>query len=391
MAFVEVSFITHIPYEIGEGLLKITDVEAIYLRLPEIDALRCDGTQDTLLVRIHTDAGITGIGEVDSSPEVAKAIIEASASHLISNGLKDIIIGEDPFDREKLWNNMFHGSSYYGRQGAAIHAISGIDMALWDIVGKAAERSTAQMLGGVYRNRVKAYASLVMPETIKDACLLAEKFMDMGYKAIKFGWGPFGADDYFDVEAVKAIRSVIGERTELMIDIGQRWDAKHAIKMARRLEEYGVHWIEEPLAPDDLEGYAMLSAATDIHIAAGENESGRKAFERLIKEGRVDIIQPDLGRCGGLTEGKKIADLAYAEHKMIVPHAFKTGILVAASTHFAASISNGFLMEYTVSDSPLARTLVQNPVLFKDGYVHLPDRPGLGIEIDPDAEARFRV
>ncbi|MEK3806384.1 mandelate racemase/muconate lactonizing enzyme family protein [Bacillus sp. FSL H8-0547] len=371
--------------------MKITDIEAIYLHLPEIDALRCDGTQDTLLVRIHTDEGLTGIGEVDSSPQVAKAIIEASASHLISNGLKDIIIGEDPFDREKLWNNMFHGSSYYGRQGAAIHAISGIDMALWDIVGKGAERSTAQMLGGVYRNRVKAYASLVMPETIKEACLLAEKYMGMGYKAIKFGWGPFGEDEYFDVEAVKAIRSVIGERTELMIDIGQRWDAKHAIKMARRFEEYGVHWIEEPLAPDDLEGYAMLSAATDIHIAAGENESGRKAFERLMKEGRVDIIQPDLGRCGGLTEGKKIADLAYAEHKKIVPHAFKTGILVAASTHFAASIPNGFLMEYTVSDSPLARTLVQNPVLFKDGYVHLPDRPGLGIEIDPDAEKRFRV
>jgi L-alanine-DL-glutamate epimerase-like enolase superfamily enzyme len=176
-----------------------------------------------------------------------------------------------------------------------------------------------------------------------------------------------------------------------MIDIGQRWDAKQAVKMAGKFEEYGVYWIEEPLPPDDLEGYSRLSASTDIYIAAGEQESGRNAFERLIREGKVDIIQPDLGRCGGLTEGKKIADLAYAHHKKIVPHAFKTGVLVAASTQFAAGIPNGFLMEYTVSDSPLARTLVQNPVVFEDGYVHLPDLPGLGIEIDPEAEKRFRV
>ncbi|HZG57047.1 mandelate racemase/muconate lactonizing enzyme family protein [Paenibacillus sp.] len=371
--------------------MKITDVEVVYLKLPTIDASKCDGTQDTLMIRIHTDEGISGIGEIDSSPAVARAVVEASASHSIAIGLKELLLGEDPFDIERLWHKMFQGTLYFGRSGPALHAMSGIDIALWDIIGKATGRTAAQMLGGVYRDKVKAYASLLMPDTIKEAAALAERYIGLGYQAIKFGWGPFGKDDKFDVEAIRTLRTVIGDDVDLMIDIGHTWDAQQAIRMSRKFEEFNVFWIEEPLPPDDHAGYAALADASDIYIAAGEQESGRLAYERLIRDAHLDILQPDLGRCGGLTEAKKIAYMAYDKNKKVVPHAFKTGILVAASTQFVASMPHGFLLEYTVSESTLARHLVRNPVKFENGYVHLPDRPGLGIEIDPEVEAKYKA
>lgn len=370
--------------------MKITDVEAIYLRLPDVNALRCDGTQDTLLVRVHTDEGISGIGEVDSAPTVARAVIDAPSSHLIANGLKDLIMGMDPFEIELIWHKMYQGTLYYGRTGPALHAMSGIDIALWDIIGKATGRSVAQMLGGIYRNRILAYASLVMPDTIQEAVKMAEKYKKLGYKAIKFGWGPLGRDEKFDIDAVRSIRKAIGEDTQLMIDIGHIWDVKTAIRRAKKFEEHGVFWIEEPLPPEDYQGYAELTRAVDMNIATGEQDSGRIAYERLMREGNVDIIQPDLGRCGGLTEGKKIAQMAYDRNKKVVPHAFKTGILVAASTHFVANMPHGFLMEYTVSDSPLARNLVENPIQFQDGYVLLPTSSGLGIQLDATVEAKYK-
>ena len=371
--------------------MKITDVEVVYLRLPIIDASRCDGTQDTLMIRVHTDNGITGIGEIDSSPAVARAVVETQASHSIANGLKELLVGEDPFDIERLWHRMYQGTLYFGRSGPALHAMSGIDIALWDIIGKATGRTTAQMLGGTFRDKIKAYASLVMPDTIQGAAALAEKYMGLGYRAIKFGWGPLGRDDRFDVNAIKTLRSVIGNDIDLMVDIGHTWDAQQAIRMAKRFEEYGVFWIEEPLPPDDHQGYAHLADSVDVYIAAGEQEAGRNAYERLLRDARIDILQPDLGRCGGLTEGKKIAYMAYDRNKKVVPHAFKTGILVAASTHYVASMPHGFLLEYTVSESPLARHLVQNPVRFENGYVIPPEGPGLGIHIDPQIEARFKA
>lgn len=371
--------------------MKITDVEVIYLRLPDIDATKCDGTQDTLMVRVHTDEGISGIGEIDSAPAVARAVIEAQASHSIANGLKELLIGEDPFEVERLWDKMYQGSLYYGRSGPALHAMSGIDIALWDIIGQATGRSAAQMLGGVYRDKVKAYASLLMPDTIAEAASLAERYVKLGYKAVKFGWGPLGKDEKFDVEAVRTLRKAIGDDIDLMVDIGHAWDAQQAIRMAKRFEEHNVYWIEEPLPPDDHSGYAALADAADIYIAAGEQESGRRAYERLVRDAHLDILQPDLGRCGGLTEGKKIAYMAYDHNKKVVPHAFKTGILVAASVHYVASMPHGFLLEYTMSESPLARHLVADPVRFENGYVHLPDRPGLGIGIDPAVQARYQV
>lgn len=372
--------------------MKITDVEAIYLRLPEVDASRCDGTQDTLVIKVYTDEGIVGVGEVDSVPLVAKAIVEAPPSHSIATGLKSVLLGENPLEIERLWDKMYKSTIYFGRTGPALHAMSGVDIALWDIFGQAVNQPVSRLLGGVYHQKLKAYASTLMPETPNEAAQLAERYAKAGYKAMKFGWGPIGRDFKLDVALIEAIRLAIGDDIDVMIDAGLAWDLKGALRMAEVYEKYKVFWLEEPLHPNDITGYRELSARTNLYIAGGEQESGREAFARLLDEGSLDIIQPDLARCGGLTEGKKIAYQAYDRHKLVVPHAFKTGILVAASTHYAASIPSGFMVEYTVSDSPLARHLVDYPIEFKDGYVIVPEeRPGLGISINDEVLNQYRV
>jgi L-rhamnonate dehydratase len=371
--------------------MKITEIEAIYLRIPDLDATKCDGTQDTLLIRIHTDEGITGVGEADSVPLVAKAAIDAPPSHSIATGLRSLLIGENPLEVERLWEKMYRGTIYFGRSGPALHAISGIDMALWDIIGQKAGVPVSEALGGTFHKKLKAYASSLMPDTLKEAAVLAERFVGQGYKAVKFGWGPIGRNARFDEQQIRTIRETVGPDIDIMIDAGLAFDLKGALQIAEVYEKYGVYWLEEPLHPDDIAGYRELSDRTSLYIAGGEQESGCRAFRTLLDEGHLDIIQPDLGRCGGLTEGKKIAHLAYERHKKVVPHAFKTGVLVAASTHFAASLPDGFLIEHTVSTSPLARDLVKEPILFKDGYVHVPDRPGLGITVDEAVVEKYRV
>lgn len=362
------------------------------MRVPNLDATRCDGTQDTLVIRIHTDEGIIGLGEVDSIPIVARAVVEAPPSHSIAAGLKHLLIGENPFEVERLWDKMYRGTIYFGRTGPALHAISGVDMALWDIIGQASGRPVCEMLGGVFQREIKAYASALMPETPLEAGRLAEQYAKQGYLAIKFGWGPIGRDPGLDAQLVQAMRAGAGDHVDIMIDAGAAWDLKGALRMAGVYEKYGVYWLEEPLQPDDLNGYRELASRTSICIAGGEQESGRKAFQQLMDEGHLDIIQPDLARCGGLTEGKRIAYMAYDHNKKVVTHAFKTGILIAASAHLTAAIPGGFMIEYTVSESPLARDLVDSCIEFRDGYVHVPTQvPGLGIHLNKQVVQKYRV
>lgn len=371
--------------------MTITDVEAIELRLPEIDASRCDGTQDTLVIRVRTDEGFVGLGEADSVPAIVKACIEAPPSHAIASGLRTLLLGENPLDIERLWNKMYSATIYVGG-GPMMHAMSGVDLALWDILGQVTEQPVCRLLGGIYQDRVKAYASAIMPTSPKEAANLAEALAKRGYQAMKFGWGPIGQSVDNDQKSIQAIHSAVGNSIEIMIDAGGSWKRKEALRMIDLYEQYRVLWLEEPLAASDLEGYRWLSDRSHLLISAGERESGRRQFAKLMDEGQVDIVQPDLARCGGFTEGKKIADAVLDRHKRLVPHAFKTGILQMASTHFVAGISNGWMVEYTVSDSPLARDLVKSPLTFKDGYIQGYDSVrGLGITLNEDIVARYRV
>lgn len=370
--------------------MKIVDVETIILALPEI-LERTDGSQDTVIVRVTTDEGIVGVGEVDSSPWVIKAIIEARKSHTICCGLKELVMGEDPFQISRIWEKMYQGSIYYGRRSAAIHAMSGIDLALWDLMGKATGRPVCEMLGACYRKEVRAYASSLFGESIKETGQMARDYIDQGFTAVKFGWEPIGQDPENDVALVKEIREAVGPRTDVMIDAGFAWDAKTAIQMAKRFSDYNIYWLEEPLHPDDLDGYARLTNGTDVRIAAGEEESSRLSYLDLMDRGCVDIVQVDVTRCGGLTEAIRIAQLAADRHRPVVNHSFKSGISIAASLHFLAAVPNAFILEYCVSQSPLRQNLTKQKFELEAGVVKVPDGPGLGVELDESVIAKYRV
>ena len=368
--------------------MKITNVKAIVLKLPEISSA-ADGTQDDLLIVVETDEGITGYGEVDTAPFVGKAIVDAYMSHGTCYGLREVVVGADPFDYEQIWNDMWAKTYYYGRSGPVIHVMSGIDMAIWDIMGKATGKPVHKLLGGSYVDKVRPYASALMPDNKDEVKRMVEKYSAQGYTAIKFGWGPLGYDVNFDLQLIEMARKTAGDHMEIMIDIGKRYKLKQAMFVAKAIEQLNIYWLEEPLPAEDYAGYRRLTESTTTRIATGEEESGRMAFSRLINESCVDVIQPDISRCGGLTEAKKIATLAADNNITLVPHAFKTGILVAASIHLIASIQNAPFLEFSVTESAIRKELLVNPFIQKDGFIDVPTAPGLGIELNLDVIKKY--
>jgi L-alanine-DL-glutamate epimerase-like enolase superfamily enzyme len=381
----------------GGNVVKIVKVEAIPVRQPGEILLINDSAQDTLIVRVTTDEGIVGYGEVDSSPLVVKAVIEAPASHRICRGLAQVVIGRDPFEVEKIWEDMYQASMFYGQRGVAIHAMSGIDIAIWDIIGKALNKPIHKVLGACFREKVRAYASTLMPYTAEKSAEESLKWKEAGFTAIKMGWGGFELGMKDNVALIGAAREAVGRDTDLMFDIGfipspdVPVDAASRLILADAIREYDPYWIEEPLFPHDYEGYRRLAAGTNIRIACGENETTRFGFKQLIDFCKLDLVQPDVSRCGGITEAKRIADYAGANGVVVVPHAWSSGIVIAASLHVIASIQNACLLEYCVWDTPIRKELVKNDIRVVDGYAAVPAGPGLGIEINDEAIERLRI
>jgi len=369
--------------------VKITDVTALYLRLPEIKA-RTDSSQDTLLVRIETDAGITGWGEVDGCPWVVKAVIDAPMSHTLVTGLRNLLIGEDPLDVQRLWTKMYEGTLYYGREGAVIQAMAGIDLALWDIKGKALDQPVWKLLGGRYRDRLRVYSSNMFqftPEETADRLLAAK---DEGFTAAKFGWEPFGKDPKTDCRYLDALRKAAGDDFDIMLDVGLLWDATTTVQRARLFEPYNLAWIEEPVHPDDLAGYRRISENIVQRLAAGEEESTLRGFQRLIDEGGIGLAQIDLTRCG-LTQSMKIAQYAADRGILVANHNFTTDLNTAASLTFLAAIPNALMLEYCVEPSEISRNLAKEPFQQVDGYMAVPEAPGLGFEPNEDVIEKFLV
>lgn len=257
--------------------MKITNVKAIVLKLPEISSA-ADGTQDDLIIKVETDEGITGYGEVDTAPYVGKAIVDAYMSHGTCYGLREIVIGADPFDYEQIWSDMWAKTYYYGRSGPVIHVMSGIDMAIWDIMGKATGKPVHKLLGGSYVKKVRPYASALMPDSKDEVKRMVEKYSSQGYTAIKFGWGPLGYDVNLDLQLIEMARKTAGDRMEIMIDIGKRYKLKQALYVAKAIEQLNIYWLEEPLPAEDYSGYKRLTESTTLRIATGEEESSRLAF-----------------------------------------------------------------------------------------------------------------
>jgi L-alanine-DL-glutamate epimerase-like enolase superfamily enzyme len=372
--------------------LKITDVEAIILRQPQMDVSKADGSQDALLIRIQTDEGITGIGEVDSLPPVVKAIVDAPPSHAIASGLRHLLLGENPLEIDRLWHKLYRGSIYYGRQGPAIHAISGIDIALWDIKGKVLGEPIYRLLGGPHRESIRAYASTLMPDTPEETRDVVSGLVERGFTAIKLGWGPFGRDADLDVALVRAAREAAGNEIDLMFDIGLGWpNADHGIRQVRRFEEYRPYWVEEPFWPDETVAYRKLADSVETRIACGEEDATRWGFDLLMERTRVDVIQPDVTRAGGISELVRIAQLAELRGVAMVPHSWSTGIIKAASLHVIGAMPNATFLEYCVQETALNQLLTVERFPVVDGMVALPEKPGLGIEIDEEVVRRYAV
>jgi L-rhamnonate dehydratase len=369
--------------------MKITDVTAIVLRLPNV-TIACDGTQDTCLIRIDTDEGITGWGEVDSCPSVVKAIVDAPLSHQICNGLRNALVGADPIALDVCTAKMEEVTNYYGRTAAGSHAKAGVNIALWDIAGKACDRPVYQLLGGPFKRKFRAYCSILFGDTPKETGELARRHADMGFTAIKFGWGPMGQDEANDIALVREARKGAGDEVDILIDAGQVWDWKTALKRAHQFMEFHPFWLEEPLHPEDVTGYGRLSAESPLPIAAAEAESRFTEFERLVLEGGLDWIQPDPGRCG-ISTFVEAGRMACRNHRKVVNHSFKSGITIAASLHALSSIPNTEVFEFCMADSPLRHELTNETFEIKDGYVELTDEPGLGVTINEATVEKFRV
>jgi L-rhamnonate dehydratase len=240
-------------------------------------------------------------------------------------------------------------------------------------------------------SELPVYASRVMPATPDEVRSMAQEAVEAGYAAFKLGWGPLGQDLGHDERLIRAAREVLGPNRALMIDGGQAYGVKGAAELLRRVRDVGLYWLEEPLAPDDLRGYRRLSDTVDVRIAAGEADATIGPFRALVEHGHVDVLQPDLARCGGFTVARQIAALARETGVEVVPHCFSTGVLVAASLHFASTLDRPTFSEYSTESSPLVRDLLAEPFSFTNGRLRVPFGPGLGIELDGQVLERLRV
>jgi len=386
--------------------MKITDIECRVLLVPDLRQDITSSAQDDIVVLVHTDEGITGIGESDVNPWMARACIEAPGTHTMGLGLKEMLIGENPLDTERLWEKLYVGSCMNGRRGAVIHAMGAIDMALWDIRGKAAGVPCYQLMGENPRTAIQPYASLQPNGESYDEykASLVEwvlRAKELGFHAAKLEVtlsGPYnhsGLDEPDEkvTETVAACRAAVGADFTLMVDVQYAWpDADTALRTLRDWEELDVYFIETPLPVDDLEGMARLAAESPVDTAAGEWLATRHEFADLLDRGGVHVAQPDVGRVGGITEALRVCDMAAERGRRIVPHCWKTGIGIAASAHLAAVTPHCPFIEFLpaeLTDSQLRQHLVQEDLQIVDGEVRVPDQPGLGIELDMDALRRF--
>src|ERR1700730_15492197 len=337
------------------------------------------------IIEVVTDEGLTGVGSAMTSKALIKAAVQL---------LRPKVIGERADEPARVSEKLRQTTFWQGRGGAVEHAISGIDIALWDLMGTVCNQPVARLLGGCYRERIKRYGSLLFDEPARLRETL-QQTVARGFKAIKLGWRPFGRRDRrTDELLVKTARDTVGPDVELMVDAGgseQFWPHgyKWALETAKMLASFDVVWFEEALPPDDLEGYIELRRHSPVPISTGEVLTRRQSIRPFLERYAVDIIQPDCTKCGGLTEAWRIAWMAYEHNIQWVPHGWNTAIGLAADLHLSAAMPVARYVEY-LTPSPYLDEIILTP--FKpdaEGYLNVPDKPGLGIELDREALKRF--
>jgi len=372
--------------------VRIESVAAIplvaTLDQPQRTGVATYSTLGIALVEVRTDTGLVGYGECLArySPRIWAAIVD--------DLLAPLVVGADPFDTERLWMRMFRDlRSFSGHsRGMLVEAIAGVDTALWDLKGKAMGVPVHALLGGATRTRLDAYASSIMQREPAAMEAEAAALVERGFRAIKIKVG-VGVEQ--DERTVRAIRRTVGDRIDLMLDANGAYRAADAIALAQRVHDLRITWFEEPVVADDLEGYARVRAATAIPLAGGEAEFTRFGVRDLLARGLLDVLQPDVARSGGISETKKIADLASAHHVAYAPHVgFSGAVCVAATLHLAAVATNFLTYECIHTVNPLRERLAVQPIggpeHLVDGQIPIPDGPGLGLDLDPDALLRYR-
>lgn len=388
--------------------MKITGITCHVLLDPAYERDATSSAQDDIVVEVHTDAGITGIGETDLNAWIARACVESPGTHTMDQGLGEMLIGMDPLDPPAVWERLYVGTAMTGRRGALIHALGAIDIALWDICGKAQGVPSWQLLGPAAPDFALPYASLLPhSDTFED---FRRAYVDqvrwasgLGFRAAKLELlisGPYAStsldeSDERMVEIIAAVREEAGPDFTIMADVAYAWDSvDRALEILEAWTDYDVLFCETPLWTDDLDGYRELSSRSPIPIAAGEWLSTRFEFRDLMDLGGVHIAQPDVGRVGGLTEARRVCDMAAERGRLIVPHGWKTGITIAATAQLAAVTPHMPFFEYVpqaVAESALRRKLVDDELELVDGRLPLPQRPGIGVKLNWDAVEEFEA
>ena len=366
--------------------MKITDVKTIRLRatIPtEGQVFSRSGmrtSRTATLVQIETDQGITGLGSGSGNGELIEVIV--------AKVLKPLLIGMDPTEIEEIWDKAYvrGGHKEFGTRGVGVVALSGVDIALWDILGKIRGMPIYELLGGRCRDKVAVYATALYPDEPSKVARRARGFAEQGFHGVKIKVG-FDLDQ--DIGIVRAVRQELGENFTVMTDANQGYTVDVALKAAAAFSDCGVFWLEEPLFVEDIEGHAQLREKSKIPIAVGENLNTYYAFENFVMRDAVDFLQPDVARAGGITEIKKIAALA-AKHNLAVSfHTWGDAVALAASLHLSAALKECGVMELDYTYNPLRAELLKEPLEVKKGFMVPPDKTGLGVELDPKALDRF--
>jgi D-galactarolactone cycloisomerase len=381
--------------------MKITDLKIHVLKSPLAEPFAFSQgwvkQRSATLLEILTDEGITGWGEAFAQglepPEIAAAVIDKA--------LKPLLIGADPLDSEVLWHRMYHMTRDYGRKGSVVSGISAVDIALWDIAGKFHELPVYKLLGGAFRTRVQPYATgFYRIKGQGEAARLGEeanRHFEAGFSMMKVKLG-YGVDD--DIACMKEVgRAIRGKPITLMVDTNHAYGRAQALRLGRALEEYDLRWYEEPVVPEDIPGYVEMRQKLSMPIAGGENEHTLYGFRELLGAGAVDIAQPDLGSCGGISAGRHIIALAQSHGVQINPHVWGSAIAQAASLQFIAAVPVAHhslfaqepVLEYDRSSHPFRQHLITRPIQQVGGWVDIPSGPGLGVEVDRAVLEKFRV
>ncbi len=367
--------------------MRIRDIEVINLHFayPAKRRFRyaggvCTGRL-TSLVKVHTDAGLVGLGSVYSHPGLVRTIIE--------DHLRPELIGEDPLQVERLWDRCYALTRWYGRKGVAMSALGGIDIALWDLLGKTQGKPIFEVLG-VRRERVPAYASgLLWKDDVSELLDEAGLHVAQGFRSMKMRLGR--SRDY-DCQAIEALSAAFGAKSRLIVDGNARYSLDEACRMLPKFKAADVFWLEEPFAPEDLDSFLALQPELDgIRLAAGENEFGTQGFRELINAGALQVVQPDCCRCGGFTEALRITQIAAERELHVAPHTWSDAVALTANMHLVAVTPQALTVEIDRTGNPFIDELLTEPFQIEDGSVRLPQGPGLGINLNEDVVARHTI